>query len=87
MLRLLAKLKSNLEEVRAGGGRLYVFADRRSGFEPDELMTVFELDAPESAVAPVLFATPLQLLAYHCARIKGTDIDQPRNLAKSVTVE
>ena len=85
--RLLAKLKSNLEEVRARGGRLYVFADRRSGFESDELMTVFELDAPESAVAPVLFAVPLQLLAYHCARIKGTDIDQPRNLAKSVTVE
>ena len=85
--RLLAKLKSNLEEVRARGGRLYVFADRRSGFESDELMTVFELDAPESAAAPVLFAVPLQLLAYHCARIKGTDIDQPRNLAKSVTVE
>ena len=85
--RLLAKLKSNLEEVRARGGRLYVFADRRSGFESDDLMTVFELDAPESAVAPALFAVPLQLLAYHCARIKGTDIDQPRNLAKSVTVE
>ena len=85
--RLLAKLKSNLEEVRARGGRLYVFADRESGFESDELMTVFEMDAPESAVAPALFTVPLQLLAYHCARIKGTDIDQPRNLAKSVTVE
>ena len=85
--RLLAKLKSNLSEVRARGGRLYVFADRRSGFVSDELTEVFELDAPESAVAPVLFTVPLQLLAYHCARIKGTDIDQPRNLAKSVTVE
>ena len=85
--RLLAKLKSNLEEVRARGGRLYVFADRASGFVSDKLMTVFELDAPESALAPLLFTVPLQLLAYHCARIKGTDIDQPRNLAKSVTVE
>ena len=50
-------------------------------------MTVFELDAPENAVAPILFTVPLQLLAYHCAKIKETDIDQPRNLAKSVTVE
>lgn len=85
--RLLEKLKSNLEEVRARGGRLYVFADRRSGFQSDDLMTVFELDAPENAVAPILFTIPLQLLAYHCAKIRGTDIDQPRNLAKSVTVE
>ncbi|MCY3853184.1 MAG: glutamine--fructose-6-phosphate transaminase (isomerizing) [Gammaproteobacteria bacterium] len=85
--RLLEKLKSNLEEVRARGGRLYVFADRRSGFQSDDLMTVFELDAPENAVAPILFTVPLQLLAYHCAKIKETDIDQPRNLAKSVTVE
>ena len=85
--RLLEKLKSNLEEVRARGGRLYVFADRRSGFQSDDLMTVFELDAPENAVAPLLFTVPLQLLAYHCAKIKGTNIDQPRNLAKSVTVE
>ena len=85
--RLLEKLKSNLEEVRARGGRLYVFADRRSGFQGDDLMTVFELDAPENAVAPILFTVPLQLLAYHCARLRGTDIDQPRNLAKSVTVE
>ena len=85
--RLLEKLKSNLEEVRARGGRLYVFADRHSGFQSDDLMTVFELDAPENAVAPILFTIPLQLLAYHCAKIKGTDIDQPRNLAKSVTVE
>ncbi len=85
--RLLEKLKSNLEEVRARGGRLYVFADRHSAFQSDDLMTVFELDAPENAVAPVLFTIPLQLLAYHCAKIKGTDIDQPRNLAKSVTVE
>lgn len=85
--RLLEKLKSNLEEVRARGGRLYVFADRHSGFQSDDLMTVFELDAPENAVAPILFTVPLQLLAYHCAKIRGTDIDQPRNLAKSVTVE
>ena len=85
--RLLQKLKSNLEEVRARGGRLYVFADRDAGFESDGLLEVFELDAPENAVAPILFTIPLQLLAYHCARIKGTNIDQPRNLAKSVTVE
>ena len=85
--RLLKKLKSNLEEVRARGGRLYVFADKHSGFESDELMTVFELDSPEDAISPVLFTIPLQLLAYYCARIKKTDPDKPRNLAKSVTVE
>ncbi len=85
--RLLQKLKSNLEEVRARGGRLYVFADKRSGFESDDVMTVFELDAPDIALAPALFTVPLQLLAYHCAKIKKTDIDQPRNLAKAVTVE
>ncbi len=85
--RLLEKLKSNLQEVRARGGRLYVFADWRSGFKSDEVMTVFEVDAPDIAMAPALFTVPLQLLAYHCAKIKGTNIDQPRNLAKSVTVE
>lgn len=84
---LLEKLKSNLEEVRARGGVLHVFADISSGYvsEPDTI--VIEVDAPDNAVAPVLFTIPLQLLAYHVAILKGTDVDQPRNLAKSVTVE
>ncbi len=84
---LLEKLKSNLEEVRARGGVLHVFADISSGFvsEPDTI--VIEVDAPENAVAPIIFTVPLQLLAYHVAILKGTDVDQPRNLAKSVTVE
>ena len=84
---LLEKLKSNLEEVRARGGVLHVFADVSSGFvsEPDTI--VIEVDAPDNAVAPILFTIPLQLLAYHVAILKGTDVDQPRNLAKSVTVE
>jgi glucosamine--fructose-6-phosphate aminotransferase (isomerizing) len=85
--KLLEKLKSNLEEVRARGGVLHVFADVSSGFvsEPDTI--VIEVDAPDNAVAPILFTIPLQLLAYHVAILKGTDVDQPRNLAKSVTVE
>ena len=84
---LLEKLKSNLEEVRARGGVLHVFADISSGFvsEPDTI--VLDVDAPENAVAPIIFTIPLQLLAYHVAILKGTDVDQPRNLAKSVTVE
>lgn len=84
---LLEKLKSNLEEVRARGGVLHVFADKSSGFisEPDTI--VIEVDAPDNPVAPVLFTVPLQLLSYHVAILKGTDVDQPRNLAKSVTVE
>ena len=84
---LLEKLKSNLEEVRARGGVLHVFADVSSGFisEPDTI--VLEVDAPENAVAPIIFTVPLQLLAYHVAILKDTDVDQPRNLAKSVTVE
>jgi len=84
---LLEKLKSNLEEVRARGGVLHVFADVSSGFisEPDTI--VIEVDAPDNAVAPIIFTIPLQLLAYYVALLKGTDVDQPRNLAKSVTVE
>lgn len=84
---LLEKLKSNLEEVRARGGVLHVFADESSGFvsEPDTIL--IEVDAPDNPIAPVLFTIPLQLLSYHVAILKGTDVDQPRNLAKSVTVE
>ncbi len=84
---LLAKLKSNLEEVRARHGVLHVFADAGCGFISEPDVIVIEIDAPENAVAPIIFAVPLQLLAYHVAVLKGTDVDQPRNLAKSVTVE
>jgi len=85
---LLAKLKSNLQEVRARGGVLHVFADSGAGFQSEgDSVVVIELNAPENAVAPIVFTLPLQILAYHTALLKGTDIDQPRNLAKSVTVE
>ena len=85
---LLAKLKSNLQEVRARGGVLHVFADAGAGFRSEgESLVVIEVNAPENAVAPIIFTLPLQILAYHTALLKGTDIDQPRNLAKSVTVE
>ena len=84
---VLEKLKSNLEEVKARGGKLYIFADKKAGFKSDEISQVFEIDAPMNPVSPILFTIPLQLLAYHCALIKGTNVDMPRNLAKSVTVE
>ena len=86
--RLLQKLKSNLQEVRARGGRLYVFADPNTGFaasEGVEIMTMPEHIEPLQA--PLVYTVPLQLLAYHVAVLRGTDVDQPRNLAKSVTVE
>ena len=85
--RLLEKLKSNLQEVRARGGELHVFADAGCGFQSEEGVYVISVDAPENAIAPLILTIPLQLLAYHVARLKGTDVDQPRNLAKSVTVE
>ena len=85
---LLEKLKSNLQEVRARGGKLYVFADPRAAMHSEEGVTVIEMPGPVSELqAPVVFAIPMQLLAYHVAVLKGTDVDQPRNLAKSVTVE
>ena len=84
---LLEKLKSNLEEVRARGGELHVFADRRSGMSGSERVHVIEVADGGSSVVPMLYSIPLQLLAYHVAVLKGTDVDQPRNLAKSVTVE
>lgn len=85
--QLLTKLKSNMEEVRARGGQLYVLADRGCNFSEVGSIRLIEIDAPENAVAPILFTVPLQLLAYHVALLKDTDVDQPRNLAKSVTVE
>jgi glucosamine--fructose-6-phosphate aminotransferase (isomerizing) len=85
---LLEKLKSNLQEVRARGGKLFVFADPCARMHSEEGVTVIEMPAPSTALqAPVVFAVPLQLLAYHVAVLKGTDVDQPRNLAKSLTVE
>ncbi|MCK9783310.1 MULTISPECIES: glutamine--fructose-6-phosphate transaminase (isomerizing) [Enterobacterales] len=84
---LLEKLKSNIEEVRARGGLLYVFADQDAGFEENETMKLISLPHVEDLIAPIFYTVPLQLLSYHVALIKGTDVDQPRNLAKSVTVE
>ena len=85
---LLEKLKSNLMEVRARGGELIVFADPESGFEPSDGVTVIQMPRHVSYFqAPVVYSIPMQLLAYHVAILKGTDVDQPRNLAKSVTVE
>ena len=84
---LLEKLKSNLEEVRARGGKLFVFADVESGLESDAETMVLNVAPVNNYIAPILYVVPLQLLAYHVALIKGTDIDKPRNLAKSVTVE
>ncbi len=84
---LLEKLKSNVEEVRARGGILYVFADVESHFSSDDTLRVINLPHIHPWLAPILYTLPLQLLSYYVAIIKGTDVDQPRNLAKSVTVE
>ncbi len=84
---LLEKLKSNVEEVRARGGILYVFADKQAGFKGDDTMRVMSLEHVDEVIAPIVYTVPLQLLSYYVALIKGTDVDQPRNLAKSVTVE
>ncbi|MDX1432819.1 MAG: glutamine--fructose-6-phosphate transaminase (isomerizing) [Gammaproteobacteria bacterium] len=84
---LLEKLKSNLAEVRARGGELYVFADRAAGVRPASSVHVIEVPPAGENITPIVYTVPLQLLAYHAAVLKGTDIDQPRNLAKSVTVE
>jgi glucosamine--fructose-6-phosphate aminotransferase (isomerizing) len=84
---LLDKLKSNLQEVRARGGELFVFADEEVHFEEEEGTWVLGLPHVHEALTPILFTLPLQLLSYHVAVLKGTDVDQPRNLAKSVTVE
>jgi glucosamine--fructose-6-phosphate aminotransferase (isomerizing) len=84
---LVEKLKSNVEEVRARGGLMYVFADKDAAFVSDTAMKVLHVPACDPLIAPIIYTIPLQLLSYHVAMIKGTDVDQPRNLAKSVTVE
>ncbi len=84
---LLDKLKSNLQEVRARGGELYVFADADGQIEASEGVHLIRLPEHYGALSPILHVVPLQLLAYHTATARGTDVDKPRNLAKSVTVE
>ena len=84
---LLEKLKSNIEEVRARGGLLYVFADERANFTSADGMKVINLPHCHEWLTPIIYTVPLQLLSYYVAVIRGTDVDQPRNLAKSVTVE
>lgn len=84
---LLEKLKSNLEEVQARGGELFVFADKAAGFTGSNEVHLIDVTHTSEAIAPIIYTIPLQLLSYHVAVLKGTDVDQPRNLAKSVTVE
>ena len=84
---LLEKLKSNVEEVRARGGLLFVFADEKANFSSDATLRVINVPSTDEWIAPIVYTVPLQLLSYYVAIIKGTDVDQPRNLAKSVTVE
>ncbi len=84
---LIEKLKSNLQEVRARGGELFVFADRDTHIEPSDGINIINLGDHAGLLSPILHVVPLQLLAYHVALVRGTDVDKPRNLAKSVTVE
>jgi glucosamine--fructose-6-phosphate aminotransferase (isomerizing) len=84
---LFEKLKSNLHEVRARGGELIIFADGSADIKNDEQTHVLHMPTVAKEIAPIVYVIPLQLLAYHVAVLKGTDVDQPRNLAKSVTVE
>ncbi|MEE8614183.1 MAG: glutamine--fructose-6-phosphate transaminase (isomerizing) [Roseateles sp.] len=84
---LLEKLKSNMQEVRARGGQLYVFADGDTAIESEAGLHVIRMPEHYGALSPILHVVPLQLLAYHTACARGTDVDKPRNLAKSVTVE
>ena len=84
---LIDKLQSNLQEVRARGGRLYVFADDAVAIRSDDQLRVLQVPAASEVISPIVHTVPLQLLAYHVAVLRGTDVDKPRNLAKSVTVE
>jgi glucosamine--fructose-6-phosphate aminotransferase (isomerizing) len=84
---LLEKIQSNLEVVRARGGELFIFADNEAAFRSEHGVTIIPVPAVHPILAPIVYTIPMQLLAYHVAVLKGTDVDQPRNLAKSVTVE
>src|SRR5574343_1064539 len=83
---MLDKLKSNMEEVQARGGELFVFADEHSGIQSKDRQHVVSVPSIISTLAPIVYSVPVQLLSYHVAVLRGTDVDQPRNLAKSVTV-
>ncbi|MFM2277981.1 MAG: hypothetical protein RLZZ444_212, partial [Pseudomonadota bacterium] len=85
--QLLEKLKSNMQEVRARGGELFVFADADTRIENEPGVHVIRMPEHYGALSPILHVVPLQMLAYHTACARGTDVDKPRNLAKSVTVE
>lgn len=84
---MLDKLKSNMEEVQARGGELFVFADENSGIKAKDRQYVVYVPSVDALLAPIVYSIPVQLLSYHVAVLRGTDVDQPRNLAKSVTVE
>jgi glucosamine--fructose-6-phosphate aminotransferase (isomerizing) len=84
---LLEKVKSNMQEVRARGGELFVFADQDSNFAASEGVHVIRTPRHAGVLSPIVHTIPVQLLAYHAALARGTDVDKPRNLAKSVTVE
>lgn len=84
---LLDKLKSNMQEVQARGGELFVFADQNSGIQAEQRVHVVDIPSVNGILAPIVYSIPVQLLSYHVAVLRGTDVDQPRNLAKSVTVE
>ncbi|UDG80560.1 Glutamine--fructose-6-phosphate aminotransferase [isomerizing] [Candidatus Hartigia pinicola] len=85
--KLLEKIKSNIEEVRARGGLLYILTDQNAGFEERDNMKIILFPHVEELISPIFYTIPLQLLSYYVSLIKGTNVDQPRNLAKSVTVE
>ena len=85
--KLIEKLKSNLEEVRSRGGELYLFADKNTGMTENNNIHIVEMEEVPETIAPIIYTIPLQLLSYYVAVLKGTDVDKPRNLAKSVTVE
>jgi glucosamine--fructose-6-phosphate aminotransferase (isomerizing) len=84
---LLEKVKSNIQEVRARGGEMFVFTDADSSFSASEGVHVIRTPRHVGILSPIVHAIPVQLLAYHTALARGTDVDKPRNLAKSVTVE
>ncbi|MBL8515312.1 MAG: SIS domain-containing protein, partial [Betaproteobacteria bacterium] len=84
---LLEKVKSNMQEVKARGGKLFVFTDLDSHFTESEGVHIIRAPRHAGLLSPIVHAIPVQLLAYHAALVKGTDVDKPRNLAKSVTVE